>query len=187
MVFVYLYICCDIEFCIRGRLVFYRYDFSLLILWFYFCILMFYFWVFEVWRVILRVACVYYLLAACVDGEFQCANGHCIPEKRRCDKINHCQDGSDEKNCSGCRYFFIFIFYPIKKMYMNSRLGFFWAKIPFFFSKSCVKMEKFEKYCCQADCRQKLSCFVSLIAFVKAVKRFFAVKILMFKSQFSDS
>ena len=36
----------------------------------------------------------------CTSTEFQCDNGECIPDERRCDLLNHCQDGTDEDNCS---------------------------------------------------------------------------------------
>lgn len=42
------------------------------------------------------------LLSACSasDGKFMCDNGVCIPMSLRCDNRRHCNDGSDEKNCS---------------------------------------------------------------------------------------
>ncbi|XP_054155738.1 uncharacterized protein LOC128953173 isoform X2 [Oppia nitens] len=35
----------------------------------------------------------------CLDGEWQCANGLCIPESRRCDGHFNCFDMSDEMHC----------------------------------------------------------------------------------------
>lgn len=35
----------------------------------------------------------------CTSSQFACANGYCIPKEMRCDTINQCEDGSDEKNC----------------------------------------------------------------------------------------
>lgn len=33
--------------------------------------------------------------------QFQCANGHCIPNRWKCDEENDCGDWSDEKDCEG--------------------------------------------------------------------------------------
>ena len=33
--------------------------------------------------------------------QFQCGNGHCIPNRWKCDKENDCGDWSDEKECEG--------------------------------------------------------------------------------------
>lgn len=33
--------------------------------------------------------------------QFQCGNGHCIPNRWKCDKENDCGDWSDEKDCEG--------------------------------------------------------------------------------------
>lgn len=49
------------------------------------------------------------LCKACKKGEWRCANGHCIPESRRCDKVNDCSDRSDERNCS-CKRFVQILF-----------------------------------------------------------------------------
>ena len=35
----------------------------------------------------------------CADHEFQCDNGQCIDAKRTCDRVNDCDDASDEKDC----------------------------------------------------------------------------------------
>ena len=36
----------------------------------------------------------------CTDEQFRCGNGQCIDNILKCDKTNHCTDGSDEKECS---------------------------------------------------------------------------------------
>lgn len=33
--------------------------------------------------------------------QFQCGNGHCIPNRWKCDQENDCGDWSDEKDCEG--------------------------------------------------------------------------------------
>ncbi len=37
----------------------------------------------------------------CPTGYFSCKNGRCVPGNRQCNKVDDCQDGSDEQNC-GC-------------------------------------------------------------------------------------
>ncbi|XP_070532292.1 low-density lipoprotein receptor-related protein 2-like [Ptychodera flava] len=39
----------------------------------------------------------------CMDGEFHCRNGQCIPKDWKCDAMEDCHDGSDEEMCrSSC-------------------------------------------------------------------------------------
>ena len=42
------------------------------------------------------------LLSACGEDEFACEYGlpRCTNIQNKCDGINHCQDASDEKDCS---------------------------------------------------------------------------------------
>ena len=35
--------------------------------------------------------------------QFKCRNGHCIPKPWLCNKVNDCQDGSDEVGCDLCK------------------------------------------------------------------------------------
>lgn len=37
--------------------------------------------------------------AACPEGQFQCANGPCIPIENWCNGVMECADGSDEDKC----------------------------------------------------------------------------------------
>lgn len=36
----------------------------------------------------------------CLDSQFKCSNGSCIPQSWRCDSDNDCGDASDEANCT---------------------------------------------------------------------------------------
>lgn len=36
-------------------------------------------------------------------NQFKCSNGHCVPENWKCNKLNDCQDGSDEVGCDQCK------------------------------------------------------------------------------------
>ncbi|XP_071503079.1 MAM and LDL-receptor class A domain-containing protein 1-like [Diadema antillarum] len=38
----------------------------------------------------------------CNSGEYQCRNGHCIPDYWECDGITDCSDNSDEDHCVTC-------------------------------------------------------------------------------------
>ena len=35
----------------------------------------------------------------CLDGEYTCDDGHCVPIDQRCDQTPNCADGSDESHC----------------------------------------------------------------------------------------
>ena len=37
----------------------------------------------------------------CSPIEHECGDGSCIPSFLRCDRVPHCFDGSDERNCTG--------------------------------------------------------------------------------------
>ncbi|CAK8680068.1 unnamed protein product [Clavelina lepadiformis] len=37
---------------------------------------------------------------ACLNTEFRCWNGNCIPVKEKCDGVRHCEDDSDEIECA---------------------------------------------------------------------------------------
>lgn len=39
------------------------------------------------------------IIAPCNSREYQCSDGHCIPDYRRCDSIPDCRDYSDELDC----------------------------------------------------------------------------------------
>lgn len=42
------------------------------------------------------------LCSAPIASPFKCRNGHCIPTDWLCNKVNDCQDGSDELDCDLC-------------------------------------------------------------------------------------
>ncbi|XP_019635147.1 PREDICTED: sushi, von Willebrand factor type A, EGF and pentraxin domain-containing protein 1-like [Branchiostoma belcheri] len=39
---------------------------------------------------------------ACLEGQFRCVSGRCIPAAARCDGAADCEDGTDEVNCADC-------------------------------------------------------------------------------------
>ncbi|OXB64181.1 hypothetical protein ASZ78_002103 [Callipepla squamata] len=59
-----------------------------------------------------------YNLGACAPEEYQCHSGECIPLDNVCDKLPHCEDGSDEAKCSE------FPFIHRKKMHVYLVEGF---------------------------------------------------------------
>ena len=40
-----------------------------------------------------------FICSECPPGKFQCASGVCIEEEFRCDDVDDCHDGSDERGC----------------------------------------------------------------------------------------
>ena len=40
------------------------------------------------------------MFSSCLQNEFSCDDGSCIPLVQRCDKISNCGDNSDEKYCN---------------------------------------------------------------------------------------
>ena len=55
-------------------------------------------------------------LGTCVEGQFTCGDGICIPFDQRCDRAKHCEDWSDEIGCSTVQlpHGYIKEFVPIK-------------------------------------------------------------------------
>ena len=43
---------------------------------------------------------IFSLLCQCLQNEFGCSNGECIPLELRCDGAGDCEDNLDEKNCT---------------------------------------------------------------------------------------
>ena len=43
----------------------------------------------------------------CIEGQFQCANGLCRPDRYVCDHDDDCGDNSDEQNCQGKPHIFL--------------------------------------------------------------------------------
>ncbi len=35
----------------------------------------------------------------CLDDEFSCSDGTCLPFQQRCDGVSDCNDSGDEMNC----------------------------------------------------------------------------------------
>ena len=45
----------------------------------------------------------FYYISVCKDNEFECANKEaCVPAEDICDGRKHCDDKSDERDCSKC-------------------------------------------------------------------------------------
>ena len=53
----------------------------------------------------------------CSDDRFNCQNGKCISMYLRCDAIHHCENGSDERNCSGEDIFHVSVVMFIISLY----------------------------------------------------------------------
>ncbi|GFT89371.1 hypothetical protein TNCV_4386601 [Trichonephila clavipes] len=47
----------------------------------------------------------------CESHQFQCLDGHCIPEIWKCDGEHDCEDDSDEKRCRMYLFLWFNIFY----------------------------------------------------------------------------
>ena len=43
-------------------------------------------------------------VTSCLESEFQCSSGECIPAKGHCNRRVECSDGSDESQCT-CAYY----------------------------------------------------------------------------------
>ena len=50
----------------------------------------------------------YLVFSSCLNDEFTCNNGQCIPIKWKCDKIGDCPDSSDEDDCKMVNLIFVF-------------------------------------------------------------------------------
>ena len=43
---------------------------------------------------------------SCSINEIQCETGECVPALARCNNVQECQDGSDERGCGNTREYF---------------------------------------------------------------------------------
>ncbi len=53
------------------------------------------------------ILCIFVFLEECKPGQFNCTTtGECLDAKLRCDHVNDCPDGADEKGCGNIIFVF---------------------------------------------------------------------------------
>ena len=59
----------------------------------------------------------------CMDDQFRCGSGECIPLTQKCNRRIDCIDQSDEKGCGECHFLTLMYMYCSAQDYLALRTG----------------------------------------------------------------